>query len=235
MGILQNIGAGVAPWNHIQYEFSEDDKGKKWVNHTPIIFYHFHSLEIVLPEVIIPSIFFPTTPFTKDIIRICFEPYAEQLYKNYQKLKSINANFAFGLKKTDQINIFLAHQSILSQIKHEEGAYITIPISRKWFLFTNSKLRKSACYSKKTLGDLLNEAEYEQSKGNTINALNLLLKIVSQDSKNPVALNDLGVIHWQHGDKEQAIQYLHKAYQYAPTNKRIASNFIQIKNKAPEL
>jgi len=33
----------------------------------------------------------------------------------------------------------------------------------------------------------------------------LLLKIVSQDPKNPVALNDLlGVIHWQHGDKEQS-------------------------------
>jgi len=69
----------------------------------------------------IPSIFFPTTPFTKEIIRICFEPYAEQLYINYQKLKSINGNFTFGLKKTDQINLFLAHQSILSQIKHEES------------------------------------------------------------------------------------------------------------------
>ncbi|ETR66572.1 MAG: glycosyltransferase [Candidatus Magnetoglobus multicellularis str. Araruama] len=91
--VLQNIGAGVAPWNHIQYEFSEDNTGKKLVNKKPLIFYHFHSLEIVTPEIIVPSKYFPTTPFTIDIIKICFEQYAQQLYKNFQKLQSIINNF----------------------------------------------------------------------------------------------------------------------------------------------
>jgi len=213
VGILQNIGAGVAPWNHIQYEFFEDYNGKKWVNNTPLIFYHFHSLEIVLPEIVVPSVSFP--PFTKNIIRICFEPYAQQLYKNYQKLKSINANFAFGLKELDLIYIYLAHQSLVSRMKYEQGAYSIIPISKEWFLFTHS----SVCNKK--ISDLLNKAKNEYHRGNTINAFNLLLKVVEEDPKNAVALTNLGVIYWENGDKRQAICYLNKAHQYDPYNKKI--------------
>jgi len=157
--ILKNIGAGVAPWNHIQYEFSEDKNGLKLVNSTPLIVYHFHSLEIVLPEIVIPSKYFPTTPFTKNIIKICFEPYAQQLYENYQKLQSLVADFSFGLKKTNKINIFLAHQSCLSNIKYDKMVFHYIPISKSWFLLTSSNLRKNTCTNRNGFENFFNEAE----------------------------------------------------------------------------
>jgi len=222
VAILSNIGAGVAPWNHIQYEFCVNDHGIKCVNKTPLIFYHFHSLEIEKPEIIIPSKFFPTTPFTKDIITICFEPYAEKLYQNYQKLQELGINNIPGLNKT-QLNIFLAHQSIISKIKTNKLFHI-IPISNDWILYTNSTLRRNVHQVDK----LLDEAENEQSKGNTVKALTLLLDIIRQHPNHPIALNDLGVIHWNIGDKHHGMHYMHRALHYAPSNKTIKNNVMRM-------
>jgi len=44
--VMQNIGAGVAPWNISQYELGSC-KGAPTVNHAPMIFYHYHALRIV--------------------------------------------------------------------------------------------------------------------------------------------------------------------------------------------
>lgn len=43
--IIENIGAGIAPWNYGDYEISNGDRGILICNE-PLIFYHFHQFQI---------------------------------------------------------------------------------------------------------------------------------------------------------------------------------------------
>lgn len=45
--VLQHPGAGVAPWNYSQYNFGQDDEGTVTVDGTPLVFYHFHQLQLL--------------------------------------------------------------------------------------------------------------------------------------------------------------------------------------------
>ena len=45
--ILKHLGAGVAPWNYSQYQFSKDDLGLITVNGEKLIFFHFHQLQLL--------------------------------------------------------------------------------------------------------------------------------------------------------------------------------------------
>lgn len=42
---ISNVGAGLAPWNHEEFDLLEID-GTLYVSGTPLIFYHFHSFKI---------------------------------------------------------------------------------------------------------------------------------------------------------------------------------------------
>jgi hypothetical protein len=42
---INNVGAGLAPWNHEKYKLRLED-GITYVNDLPLIFYHFHSFSI---------------------------------------------------------------------------------------------------------------------------------------------------------------------------------------------
>ncbi|MBF0449812.1 MAG: hypothetical protein HQK75_03845 [Candidatus Magnetomorum sp.] len=233
--ILEHIGAGVAPWNHIQYQFSIDEHGKKWVDNYPLIFYHFHSLEMLLPEVVIPSKYFPITPLTKDIICACFEPYVDKLYKNYKRIQTIYPDFSGGLVKNRMLNrtlLFIAHQSIQANIKHFNLPYTIIPLTQDWLLYSTPDLRSNTRHKKNQSylsnpsppEKLLDQAKNEQRKGNIVIAIQLLLKIVNQYPNHPLALNDLAIIHWNVGDKNQAIHYLKMAHHHAPFEKKIINN-----------
>jgi hypothetical protein len=45
--ILQHVGAGIAPWNYSQYRFGQDDQGMITVDNAPLVFYHFHQLQLL--------------------------------------------------------------------------------------------------------------------------------------------------------------------------------------------
>jgi hypothetical protein len=45
--ILQHLGAGVAPWNYSQYDFGQDNEGTITVGDEPLVFYHFHQLQLL--------------------------------------------------------------------------------------------------------------------------------------------------------------------------------------------
>lgn len=44
--IIENLGAGVAPWNYSQYTFSSSLDGHITVDGVPLIFYHFHQFQV---------------------------------------------------------------------------------------------------------------------------------------------------------------------------------------------
>ena len=43
---LQNVGAGLAPWNYANYKLQVRD-GRYWVDDSQVIFYHFHQFQIL--------------------------------------------------------------------------------------------------------------------------------------------------------------------------------------------
>jgi hypothetical protein len=46
VSVLQHIGGGLAPWNVVNYTVHERD-GRLWVDDEPVVFYHFHSLQLL--------------------------------------------------------------------------------------------------------------------------------------------------------------------------------------------
>ena len=51
--IIENIGAGVAPWNQENYTFRQKDKLVIIDNQFQLIFFHFHSLKVLLNKYVI--------------------------------------------------------------------------------------------------------------------------------------------------------------------------------------
>lgn len=49
--VVQNLGAGLAPWNYAQYKISYDiESSIILVNDYPLIFYHFHQFQLLSPN-----------------------------------------------------------------------------------------------------------------------------------------------------------------------------------------
>jgi hypothetical protein len=49
VGVLEHVGGGLAPWNVANYTLHERE-GRPWVDGLPVIFYHFHSLQLFRPS-----------------------------------------------------------------------------------------------------------------------------------------------------------------------------------------
>ena len=149
--VLKHIGAGVGPWNHIQYNFYKDNNGQVFVNEYPLIFYHFHSFIFVHPEIIIPSKYI-TNPFTIDILSYCFIPYANALLQNIQKVRSIHPEFSCGLMNKNLITkdrMLIAHTSVRPLMKSSQLPHEIIPIDNSWDCYATPQLRKGKISSPK--------------------------------------------------------------------------------------
>ncbi len=94
--VLEHIGAGVAPWNHIQYRFWNDASGRVRVDDREVIFYHFHSLDLVRPWLVVPAKFV-LYPLREDIIRCCIMPYVDELCRAMETVLRVLPSFAFGM------------------------------------------------------------------------------------------------------------------------------------------
>ena len=49
VSVLQHVGGGLAPWNVANYTLRERD-GRLWVDDVPVVFYHFHLLQLFEPS-----------------------------------------------------------------------------------------------------------------------------------------------------------------------------------------
>src|SRR6185437_3291177 len=90
--ICRNAGAGLAPWNLLNYKFGHKD-GRITVNNGPLIFYHFHDLKYLsdnswylggyeIPEEILADIY---KPYLRALIAIDAE-----LKTRYQGIDSLS-------------------------------------------------------------------------------------------------------------------------------------------------
>lgn len=138
VGIIQHIGAGLGPWNHIQYQYQADGNGSFSVNKLPGIFYHFHGFNIIQPGVIKPigDVYQVNT----DILKFCFLPYIESLSQQIVRLKEAASGFAFGISDVDaqseiqQQRLLLVRQSELNtaEVNQELQTHAKQELSNDW-------------------------------------------------------------------------------------------------------
>lgn len=93
--VLKHIGAGVAPWNQIQYRFATDPSGSVSVDGMPVVFYHFHAFDFFSPDVIVLAKHGYT--LTNDVVHYCYFPYILNISKMVDLILRLSPDFNFGL------------------------------------------------------------------------------------------------------------------------------------------
>jgi len=141
--VSQNIGAGVGPWSHAQYKFKSDPNGGVQINGVHLIFYHFHSLVIVHPYVILPTKH-AVYPLTEELLRCCFLPYTRALSTHMARVFDVLPGFDCGLYDAElwtAQNTVLARKDTVPAL-HKEGMPATLkPLDEEWQYFPGAQLR----------------------------------------------------------------------------------------------
>ena len=94
--IIQNEGAGIAPWNYSSYDIQKINK-KIFINNTNLIFYHFHQFQL-LPNEKFYRLSEIYTSYKREPNEI-YKVYEQSLLCSLQKIRLINKDFSFGIKK----------------------------------------------------------------------------------------------------------------------------------------
>ena len=118
--ILQHLGAGIAPWNYSQYRFGIDNQGLITVDETPLIFYHFHQLQLLSNG---------SFDRMSDAYR-AMGPEPEPVYRAYEatltlllrEVRTLQPNFVAGMKpwlrvKSQRLVQYLLPQSLKEILK----------------------------------------------------------------------------------------------------------------------
>ena len=239
VGILQHIGAGVAPWNHIQYNFSRDPAGKVYVNDVPLVFYHFHSLIFVDPNIIIPSKYI-SNPLSFDILNYCFGPYVDKLHESLKRLSEIVPDFKFGLFNPQVLtekHTFIARKSQSERIKSSNLPHDFVRLNDTWDCYRSEQLRDALPLSRaESSQDVTqNNAEYvisyaksEFKLGNKETAISLLKQFAEKWPDNYLLDMTLGEMLWAEGEQKAAVAYLLKAYGNKPSDYNVAAKLLNM-------
>lgn len=86
--VLENKGAGIAPWNIHRYEYKEHSlisEGKEY----PFVFYHFHGVKMDVKDGVL-TVQGQHFKLGKDVIRLFYNPYAEVLIEALNKYLDLN-------------------------------------------------------------------------------------------------------------------------------------------------
>jgi tetratricopeptide (TPR) repeat protein len=243
--VLKNIGAGVAPWNHIQYTIGQDETGNISVNDVPLVFYHFHSLTFVEPNILIPSIY-TANPLTLDLLKYCFVPYANKLHESINQVREIIPDFRFGLFRDQVLNekhTFIASHSQFVRIKNSNLPHPVIPLNDTWDCYSSEQLRDLSEVNEQALphniaADRANEswnhnykntlsyAKSEFNSGNKITAISVMRNVVEKWPDKSQAHITLGEMLWLEGDQKDAVEHLSRAYEIEPGDPDIVSKLI---------
>lgn len=94
--VLENIGAGVAPWNNMQYSYARNSDGFIEVDKTPLLFYHFHALYFSHPRYVVLSKLL-AHKFTHELVMFCYLPYVKALHRAIEQVWIYQPDYGFGL------------------------------------------------------------------------------------------------------------------------------------------
>ena len=161
--ILEHIGAGVAPWNHIQYSYATGPGGRVLVDGFPLVFYHFHCLAMIIPELILPAND-QYYVLKEEIIRLCHLPYIQSLNESILKIKRHVPSFSFGFAKSDNFNLeltFIAKKSINEAIRNCGVAHKSISLDDTWECFVTPQMQNIESGSEPASGPVLSDFRHD--------------------------------------------------------------------------
>lgn len=92
---VENIGAGLAPWNIFNYNLTEKD-GEVLVNKTRLVFFHYHALRMYSERTIDPA---EGYVFPKEHRTLVYQPYFRELKRAISRVKEIDSSFHSGYSR----------------------------------------------------------------------------------------------------------------------------------------
>jgi len=211
--VLRNVGAGVAPWNHEQYSYSEDAGGKALVDGTPLVFYHYHSLAFVTPGIIIPLKYTIFTA-TAEIIRLCFLPYMHALRRALFSLPSNAPTSEFGLLTRNLLTIehtFLADSTMTAELRGAGLPQLPVRLDTDWDCFCSVQLEDFTEIVKDGGGlarYFIELGRGYQDKGDARRASEFMKQALSHDPGNTRARLELAKICYHCQNFTEALDYL---------------------------
>lgn len=145
VAILRNPGAGTAPWNQAQYRIAR--RGERvHVDDHPLVFYHFHALVLVTPEVVVPAkhLAYPMTP---ELLALCYVPYVSALREAIDTVRGLLPEFEAGLRTE---NVLAPGHTFLVEIARKEAVGAAelpgrfVDVGAGWCAYAGSQLRLHA-------------------------------------------------------------------------------------------
>jgi hypothetical protein len=151
--VLQHLGAGVAPWNHEQYDINPGAEASVTINGYPLIFYHFHALDFSEPDIIIPARH-THYPLNIEVIRLCYLPYLYALKEVIKEIDLVLPGFVFGLvtKLPNIQQTFIAQRRKRGYFGNIDSSHVSVVLDDMWDCFCTGQLKQSQVNS----GDLTN-------------------------------------------------------------------------------
>ncbi len=140
--VLKNPGGGVGPWNHDRYAFRLSETGHVLIDDRPVIFYHFHSLKLVVPELALP-VAHSHYPLTLGSLRHCFVPYLQALIDGHRSLLSLVPSARWGFEASLDITpelTFLARSSLKEHLSDQAKGHQRISLSEEWDAYCSAQV-----------------------------------------------------------------------------------------------
>jgi hypothetical protein len=91
--VLKHLGAGLAPWNAAQYKLHKQEHDI-YVEEYPLIFYHFHGLNIHPFNIFYLS---PKYPINDKMRELIYYPYLQEITLHYALVRQIDPKFNSGI------------------------------------------------------------------------------------------------------------------------------------------
>ncbi|MEB3188441.1 MAG: glycosyltransferase [bacterium] len=244
--VLQHLGGGVAPWNHQQYTFRKSDPGCVLVNETPLVFYHFHSLQIVENQGIVPSKH-ATYLLSLDLLEHVFAPYTVALLAAHERVCQVLPGFSAGTVGFDVLGphlTFLLRPSASPMVQERGLCIAQITFAQGLNAHLSSQLiewrnlvsavpglsdaaaEDVQVFLERADGRLLEtpplvnlRAEVLAKTDRVDQARELLEQLALRYPDDPTTLGNLAVLLWEAGNQDRAFELCSKAWRLAPLDR----------------
>ncbi len=143
--VLEHIGAGVGPWNHQQYRLRGERDGSVRVDNCALVFYHFHALTMVSPDLVMPTGY--NFQLNEDVLRYVVVPYVDALRDATSRLLEQMPQFRFGILNEGVFNAqqsFIATPDMASMIEASGAPQKRFELTKHWDGYASEQLVRPA-------------------------------------------------------------------------------------------
>ncbi|MCO6430670.1 MAG: hypothetical protein J5J00_07390 [Deltaproteobacteria bacterium] len=140
---LKHIGAGLAPWNHAQYEMQQDKDGRISVDGLPLIFYHYHAFKTLSRECYLPlsNLDYDTS---MELLRLVFLPYVQATLRAIDKAREIAPDFNVGFSAAKELtdnHTFIVTEGFHSRLKGQPVGQSPQELEAGWFAYISKQTK----------------------------------------------------------------------------------------------